>query len=252
MADPDRLSQEAISEQLMSRGSIPQQPLTEQSASIENVEQAARSSVEEGTDIRARVRDLTLHALRDRRFEPDAIRDVLRAVTEGIRRGAEQRPHGVRKALSDALTGLDDAMMKAAEAASLALREFTTQGKEFSDHELKQVRDNVKKMEEDFLDTARHAADRGSVIVRKEMLDLLSHLGRSGTDAGAQVVSTFNEFASRMTTISVESAKLGLEAARDFSSRFALAASGFLAGIADTLHDQAADRDRKQERSGNH
>ncbi len=245
MADPDRPSQQPISEQLLPQGPISQEPLPQQPATIENMVQAARSSVEEGTDIRARVRDLTLHALRDRRFEPDAIRDVLRAVTEGIRRGAEQRPHGVRQALSDALTGLDDAMMKTAEAASLALRELTAQGKEFSDHELKQVLDNVKKMEEDFLQTARHAADRGSVIVRKEMLDILSHLRLTGTDTGAQVVATLNEFASRMTAISLESAKLGFEAARDFSARFALLASGILAGLAETLHNQAADRDKK-------
>ena len=245
MADPDRPSQQPISEQVLAQQRISQEPLPQQPATIEDMAQAASSSVEEGTDIRARVRDLTLHALRDRRFEPDAIRDVLRAVTEGIRRGAEQRPHGMRQALSDALTGLDDAMMKTAEAASLALRELTAQGKEFSDHELKQVLDNVKKMEEDFLQTARHAADRGSVIVRKEMLDILSHLRLTGTDTGAQVVATLNEFAGRMTAISLESAKIGFEAALDFSARFALLASGILAGLAETLHNQAADRDKK-------
>lgn len=220
-------------------------PLSQQPVSTEDMVQAARSSVEEGTDIRARVRDLTLHALRDRRFEPEAIRDVLRAMTEGIRRGAEQRPHGVRQALSDAVTGLDDAMMKTAEAASLALRELTAKSKDVSEHELKQVLDNIKRMEDDFLSTLRQAADGAGVKVKQEMLDLLSHARQTGTDTGTQVAATLNEFASRMTAISLESAKLGFEAARDFSARFALLASGILAGLADALHKQAADRNKK-------
>jgi hypothetical protein len=245
MADPDRLSQQSIAEQLVSQQPVSQPPLSQQPASIEAPDQAARSSLEDANDIRARVRDLTVHALRDRHFEPEAIRDVLQQVTEGIRRGVEQRPHGVRKALSDALTELDDAMMKTAEAASLALREFTARSKELSDRERKQVVDDVKKMEEDFLDTTRDVGDRGSVIVRKEVLDVLSHLGRAGTDTGTQVVATLNEFAGRMTAISVESAKLGFEAARDFSARFSLLASGVLAGLADTLRDQAAEKEKK-------
>ncbi len=220
-------------------------PLSQPPVSIEDMVQTARSSVEEGTDIRARVRDLTLHALRDRRFEPEAIKDVLRAMTEGIRRGAEQRPHGVRQALSDALTGLDDAMMKTVEAASFALRELTVKGKDVSEHELKQVLGNIKKMEEDFLSTLRDGADGAGIKVKQEMLDLLSQARQTGTATGTKVAATLNEFASRMTTISLESAKLGFEAARDFSARFALLASGILAGLADALHKQAADRNEK-------
>jgi hypothetical protein len=245
MVDPDRLSQQPISQQVLAQQRISQEPLPQQPATIEDMVQAASSSVEAGTDIRARVRDLTLHALRDRRFEPEAIRDVLRAMTEGIRRGAEQRPHGVRQALSDALTGLDDAMMKTAEAASLALRELTAKGKDVSEHELKQVLGNMKRMEEDFLSTLRQAADGAGVQVKQEMLDLLSHARQTGTDMGAKVAQTLTEFASRMTTISLEGAKLGFEAARDFSARFALVASGILAGLADALHKQAADKNKK-------
>jgi hypothetical protein len=255
MVDPEPLSQQALSQKpapqqpltrepisrdplardSLSQQTRPEQPLTREPPSIEEMVQAARMSVEEGTDIRSRVRDLTLHAVRDHRFQPDAIRDVLRAMTEGIRRGAEQRPHGVRQALADALKGLDEAMMKSAEAASLALRELTTQGKEFSDHELKQVLDNVKKMEEDFLHTTRQAADRASVIVRRDMLDALSHLQRTGTDTGAKVASTLSEFGSRVTTLSLEGAKVTFETAREFGARFALVASGILSGLAEAL-----------------
>jgi hypothetical protein len=250
MADPDRLSQQSISEQLASQASASQEPLSQQSLLIETGMQAARSSVKDRADIRAQARDLTVQALRDRRFEPQAFRDVLRAVTEGVRRAAEQRPHGVRSAISDALTGLDGAMMKAAEAASLALRELTAQGKEFSDTEIKPVQESIKKIEADFLDTAPHAAEHESVIVRKEMLDALSHLTRTGTDTGAEVAATLNEFAGRMTRISIESAKLGLEAASDFSARFAFLASGMLAGLADTLREQAQSREKKESGSG--
>ncbi|HSF47255.1 MAG TPA: DUF6781 family protein [Burkholderiales bacterium] len=238
MVDPDPLDS-ITPKDLVQTGSPSAAP---QLLSHEELLKAASHSIEQGTDIRSRVRDLTLRALRDRRLEPEAIREVLRSVTEGVRRGAERRPHGVRQALSDALIGLDDAMTKAAEAAGLALRELTARGKDLSDHELKQAMENIRKMEDDFLATVRLTAEGAGGKVKQELLDLVSHARRSGTDTGVQVAETLNEFAGRMTTISLESAKVGFEAARDFSARFALLASGILAGLADALHDQAATR----------
>jgi hypothetical protein len=218
---------------------------TPEPISSERLTEAATESVEQGVEIRSRVRDLTLQALRERRLEPEQVRQVLRSMTEGIRQGAERRPHGVRQALADAFSGLDEALMKSAEAGSLALKELATQGKSLSDNELKQALESLKGLEESFFSTVHQAADSAGVKVKQEMLDLLSHARRSGTDTGAKVGATLSEFAGRMTHIGIDSAKLGLETARDFSARFALLASGILAGLADALHDQATHKNSK-------
>jgi Family of unknown function (DUF6781) len=225
------------------------EPVTNGAVTNEDLTQAATESVEQGTDIRSRVRDLTLQGLRERRLEPEQIKQVLRSMTEGIRRGAERRPHGVRGALSDALAGLDEALMKSAEAGSLALKELTTHGKDLSEHELKQALDSLNGLEESFFSTVHQAADSAGIKVKQEMLDLLSHARRSGTDTGAKVAATLGEFAGKMTHIGIDSAKLGFETARDFGARFALLASGILAGLADALHEQATHRNSKPAQS---
>ena len=69
----------------------------------DEIRDAATQSAKQGGDIRGRVHDLTLEALKARRFDREAIRDVVRSVTEGISRGAEGSGLGVRQTLAEAL-----------------------------------------------------------------------------------------------------------------------------------------------------
>lgn len=213
----------------------------------EGIKTAASESLQQDADIRAKVRDLTLQALKSRHLEPEAIKQVVRAMSEGISLGAESRASDVRNALAEALGGLDEALMKSAEASHLALKQLTSKGKEFSENELKQALTNLKKLEEDFLNTVGQVADAGGGVVKQELRELLSHARRAGTDTGKQVAATMNEFAHRMTTSYVDSTISGLEAARVLSARFALVASGILAGLADALREQPGKTDKKAE-----
>ena len=94
--------------------------------STEQIKSAASESLQRGGDISDRVRDLTLRVLTDRRFEPGQVREVVRAITEGISLGAAKRSGELRQALSQALSGLDDALMISAEASHLALQELAS------------------------------------------------------------------------------------------------------------------------------
>jgi len=76
----------------------------------DEIRDAATESAKQGDDIRARVHDLTLEALKARRFDREAIRDVVRSVTEGISRGAEGGRLGVRQTLAEGFRGMDGAL----------------------------------------------------------------------------------------------------------------------------------------------
>ncbi len=65
---------------------------TPQDVSGEQIRQAASDTVRVGEDIHDRVRDITLLALQNHRFDRHGIRDVVRGVTEGIALGAEEQP----------------------------------------------------------------------------------------------------------------------------------------------------------------
>ncbi|MBI2312445.1 MAG: hypothetical protein HYU77_08085 [Betaproteobacteria bacterium] len=220
-----------------------QQP---QDLSNESLKQAASETVQKSVDIRASVRDLTLQAIQSRRLDPQEMKNIMRAMTEGITIGAEKRSNDTRLALSEAIKGLDEALMKAAEAGHLALKQLTTKTKDFSENELKQALANMKKLEEDFIQTLTQVTEAAGAKMKPELKELLSHAQRAGTDTGAKVAATMSEFTHRMATSYLESKYSSLEAARELSARFTLAASGFLAGLAEALRQPRKGEGKKE------
>jgi len=206
--------------------------------SDENLAQAAADSVKSGEHIHERVRDLTLRAFQARRFDYEGMKEVLEAMTAGISLGAEQRAGHVKGAVAEALTGLDQALMKSAQASQLALQELAAKSREFSDSELKQAIEQMKKLESDFVTAVSKVAESGSVVVRTEFRDFVTHAQRFGTDTGAVVAQTMREFSSRIASQMVDAQIAGLEAARELNARFAQAASGFLQAMADSLRGE--------------
>lgn len=202
--------------------------------SDEALKQAASESVS-GADIRDRVRALTLEALQARKFDYAGFRDVMKSMTEGVSIGAEKHGQDARRALSEAFKGMDEAMTKAAQASSLALKELSAKGREFSDKELKQALDQMKTMESDFLDSVRQVAGTTKGAVKTGWEELVTHAQRAGTDTGAVVSQTMREFSHRMATTMTETTLAGMDAARQMGERFAQIASGFLSGMAEAI-----------------
>jgi ElaB/YqjD/DUF883 family membrane-anchored ribosome-binding protein len=201
----------------------------------EEIRAAASESIRQGTDIRSQVHDITLRALQARRFDREGIREVVRAVTEGSALGAERKPTGMRQAMAEALQGLDQALRTSAAAGQEALRQLTANGRSFSDNELKQVLGNLRRMEEDFLNTVGQVADTTSESVRPELREALRNARTAGTATGKQVAQTMGDFAQKFGAASFEATLTGLEVAADFGQRFSQIASGVLSGMAEAL-----------------
>lgn len=207
--------------------------------STEEIKQAASASVEGGVDIRTKVRDLTLRALKTRKLSTEEIRPVINAVTEGISVGAAKRAGEVKSALSEGLAGMDEALTKAAEATRLALEQLTSHAKDFSESELDWALVNLKRLEEEFLDTVSTVADSAAGKIKQELKDLVVHARRTGTDTGAKVAETVNTLGNKVSSTLHESKVVGKDAAREMSARLASLAGGFLAGMADALREKA-------------
>lgn len=206
--------------------------------SDEGIKQAASTVVSEGQDIRERVRDLTLTAIRQRRMEADEVKDVVKALTEGISLGLGKRADDSKQALAQAFSGLDAALMKSAEASHLALRQLTDRSSDFSKQDLKAALDNLKKIEQDFLSTVNEVADKTSGHVRAEFDDLLTHARRTGTDTGRQVSSTLSAFSQQIHGVAHDARAAGSGAAHKLSSRFTQLAAGILEGVAQALREK--------------
>jgi hypothetical protein len=192
--------------------------------SDETLRQAAAESVRDADDIRRRVHDLTLEALKTRHFDREGIRAVVRAVSEGVALGAPASRADLRHALGEAFRGMDQALTKSLQAGHEALRQLVATGRGISDNELKQALAGLRKIEEDFVATVSQVADSANERLRPELHELLSRAKHAGTDTGRETAKLMAEFA-----------VAGIELAGEFGVRFASLAGGVLAGMADAL-----------------
>jgi hypothetical protein len=182
--------------------------------------------------IRQRVKGLTSQVLQQGRFDPDAVRDVVRAMIGGIPDNAPVSGSDARELLAEAVRGLDEALMKSANATHSALQLLASRGKDFTDNDLKEALICLRKLEDDYTATANRVAEAMSGNLRREMTQLAAHAQNVGVEASARVATMMGEFASGM------SANSGLATVRGAGVRMALLASGVLAGVADALRDQ--------------
>jgi hypothetical protein len=200
----------------------------------DSLRKSASEAIKAGQDVTRRVRELTIDALRNRRFDREGIREVVRAVTEGMAAAAPASGGSVRKAMGQAFRGMDEALTKSVEAGQSALRQMVATGRNISDNEVKQALAGLKKIEEDFIDTVSKVASSANERARPELRALVERATKVGTDTGRQSAHLMKEFAFT-----------GIELAGQFSVRFAQMASGVLAGMADALEKSAADRQKK-------
>jgi hypothetical protein len=217
---------------------------TSQDLSGAGVRAAAAETVREGADIRAKVHELTLLALNSQRFDRHGMREVIRAVTEGVATGAEKPGTDMRLAMSEALRGMDQALRTSAEAGHMALKTLAATGKTFSDSEFKTALANLRKLEDDFLATVGQVADAASAQVQPELREALRTARKSGTETGKQVALTMGDFAQKFSAASADAAVAGLEVAGQFGARVAAVASGILGGLADALRASAEKKDK--------
>lgn len=213
--------------------------MAQKELSTEKIKADAEASVREGGNVRERVRDLTLRALRHRPLESGQIRQIVRAMTEGIARGAPKTAD-LRHVLSEGFRGLDQALTKSVEAGGLALQELSSKGKDLGETTLKQGFADLKRLEEDFLATVSEVADAAETKVKGSLSDVVTHARRAGTDTGAKVAETIGAVSTSMGALMADSAKFGVHVAREAGGRFAEVASGILSGMADALSDDTA------------
>ncbi len=214
------------------------------SSNDEELRRAAQESMNDPSRIRERVRALTLQALRERQFDVKEFRDVMGAMTEGISEGASVHGHDAKEALKSAFSGLDEAFTRAAHASSLAVKELAAKGKDFSEGELKQALEQVRRLEADFLQTWSRVSESASETVKGEMRNLMTHVERAGTDTGRVVGATLREFTHRMGSSWMQAQSTGVDTARNVGERFTQAAGGFFSAMSEALKRDEGRRDK--------
>ena len=202
-------------------------------------------ATEQSENLHARVRDITVRAMSRRALSSGEIMAVVRAVTEGITLGLGHRTGEIKEAVREALGGLDEALQKVAESTKLAAQQLIAQGKEFGVQDLKPAMDELKQLEEMFLNTVSKVSEAAGGRIKEEFTAQLKHVRRSGTDSGRVIAATLAEFNQRTGSTLKSGVRQTTGAALEMKQRLTLLASGILAGMADALQEKAKPEERK-------
>jgi len=195
----------------------------------------ASQSIKQGRDVRITVRDLTLKALQQRELTLNQMGRVLRSITEGVNLGVAKREMKVEKALADTVAGMDDALLKAVQASSVALHRLTGEGYDYEDSNLKRALDELEKLEDEFLQSIATATEGASEKLKAPWERLLQKTKVSGTATGSQVASTMRDYAKRAQAAMREQRATSFKAAHLLTQNFATLASGILIGMSQGL-----------------
>jgi hypothetical protein len=192
----------------------------------------------EDQTIRERVRGLTGRALQQGRVDPEAVRDIVRAVIGGTSGNMAISSAEARKLFADTISKIDEALVQSANETHAALQQLAARGEDFTDNDLKEALVSLRKLEQDYAAAAGQIAEAMSGNLRREMMQLTAHAQNVGVEASARVASMMSEFAGGV------GAAYGTTKIRDAGARMVLLASGLLAGVADALRDQSEAKNR--------
>jgi len=209
-----------------------------QEFNTQEVKESARTAVERSKSIREDVRNITMKALSEGRLDIKKMNQVIRAVTEGVSIGAEAKGSHVKDALLDAMSGMDEALSKSAEASKLAIEETAGHVKDFSSHDLKKALDDLLTLEKLFFDTVHDVAQGADEMVKDTMSDMVNHAKQSGSSVGktsADAVSSLNQKLGRTLK---DTASTSTHATLEVGAHIASAAAGLLEGIAEKLQSK--------------
>jgi hypothetical protein len=195
----------------------------------------ARESVKQGENLRSAVRELTLNALRGRELTLGEIKRVIRTVTEGVNLGAANTKLDAERVLSEALSGMDEAVLKAVQANHLALQQLSAQGQSLRESHVKKALEDLERLEDEFIKTVKEAAKKGSKQIKDQWATVLQQKQNVGTETAAQIEATMEAFGDQMREAVKQQRRTAIKAAEAMAENFTTLASGILIGLTEGL-----------------
>lgn len=198
---------------------------------LRQLERDIHDALVEGTNIQETVHNLTLKAMKADRLDIDSIRRIITAVTSGVQEGAQQKfltvssqSQTAKTQITAAISGLDSALARFAEASKLAVQEAAGHAQRFSDKELVRTKTDLESLESLFLDTLQNTASAAKGVISDILHDAANHAKNNGTVVGTQLKETLATFAQQAASVS--------HAQIDASAQLAQRTAGFIHKIA--------------------
>ena len=144
------------------------------------IESEVEKIVEEGEDVRGRIRTLVEEAARGARDTSRSLVDLSKTVLTSAARAAERAtPEDPASPLRQVVDGLADGFQRTAQAAQLAVEEAAGEGRTFAEEDLRDLKDDLEDLSRLFVQTVDEVVSTGGQRLRNEIESLRSHAQRT-------------------------------------------------------------------------
>ena len=196
------------------------------------------ATAQQGAQLRKAVSDATLAALQGRELSLKNIRTTLKSVADAAGAGAAKNilPNvDVQGLLDKAVSGMDDALLKAVDANRMALGKLVQQGADLREKHLKKALDDMEKFEDALMGTVRKAAESATGQLGAQWAPLLEKMQAGGTLSGTHATQTVEQLLGQMQTTVRDTRAASLRAAQALAESYTAMVSGVLIGMSDAL-----------------
>jgi hypothetical protein len=202
----------------------------------------SEATAKQGAALRKAVSEATLKALQGRELTLANIRGVLKTVTQAASSGAAKSGlpmPDIEGLLSQALAGMDAALLKTVEANRRALEQFVSQSVDVQEKQIKGVLTNLEKMEDMFFATVSKAAQGAGQPLKGPWDQVLEAMKIKGTVTGAGASQTVEQMLAQAQTALRDGRATGLRAAQAMMQSYSTLVSGVLIGMSEGLQKEA-------------
>ena len=207
----------------------------------------ANTSAQQTAQLREGVFKATLGALQGRELSLKNIRSVLGTVAQAASTGAAKNPLGnvnAEELLDNAVSGMDDALLKAVEANRVALQQFVDKGVDLRESQLKKALADLDKFEDALMGTLKKGAAATGDPMAGPWAQVLEKFNLSGTQTGLKASGATEQLTAQMAQMQTalrDTRAASLRAAQTLADSYTALVSGVLIGLSDALRQGTAE-----------
>lgn len=201
------------------------------------IRQLSEATAKQGDAVRESVQQATLKALQGRELTLKSIKDTLKVVTQAVSAGAAQNPRatGVEELLTQAVAGMDAAVLRAVEASRRALEQLVERGVDLQSKQLTKAMTELQKMEDTLFASIHKAAGDAAGGLQAPWAQALQGFRQDGSATGGAAQNAIQQLTSQSQAALREGRALGQRAAQAMLDHYTTLASGVLIGMSGAM-----------------
>jgi len=200
-----------------------------------------------GTDVRDRVRELSVAAFRERGLSlsdvPKLVQEVLEGATKTLERSIPRSQHNVLREVFD---GLSEGVHSIAVAGQTVMKEARERGRALTGKNVSITMKRARAANADFLGAVESFAGKASQAVRKELDMFVAQAKKTAPQVAASVRKATTAADGRLIELADETARASVRVARRTVGGLAMGAGGLLEGVADAVTPKDKPRSAKK------